>query len=75
MTPVEHYTMLRDLDVEAARELFVAVAGPPIQEPGKGDPILAGLHKARLRSKAWFTRIELQTSRRWLERNGYQVPE
>lgn len=69
------YNMLQTLDVQSARKLFIAMVGEPINEPGKGDPILAGLHKARVKAGRIFTHNERQISRDWLIANGYQVPK
>ena len=72
--PMDKFRILKDLDVEAARPAFVALVGEPIQEPGKGDPILASLHKARIMAGRVFNGRERAMSADWLIRNGYEVP-
>ena len=70
----DRYRMLKTLDVEAARPEFVALVGEPIMEPGKGCPILAALHKARVKAGRSFTSEERAVSRAWLNANGYLDP-
>lgn len=68
------YRILKNLDVDAVRADFIRQVGPPVNEPGKGDPILASLHKARVMAGRTFSRSERELSRNWLQQNGYSQP-
>lgn len=75
----EKFRILKTLDVAAARLEFrkfdfpVAYLddGTPVSED---TVILATLHKARLQQPKLFSRVEKDTSRRWLLDNGFELP-
>jgi hypothetical protein len=65
----EQLRIMKTLDVDAslkavARKGFI---------PDNREIALAGIHKARLRARNAFTRVELDYSRRWLREHGYHV--
>lgn len=74
MIDPQTHRILKTLDVEAVRARFIATVGQPVQEPGKGDPILASLHKARIQAGRVFSKQERELSRVWLVSNGYATP-
>ncbi len=66
----ELFHILKTLDVDAALK-SVAAKG---FIPDTRDIALAGLHKARLRTRRVWSRKELNDSRTWLLENGYKLP-
>lgn len=66
----EQFRILDTLDVDAAL-LDVAAKG---FIPDNKEIALAGLHKARLKTRRVWSRVKLDESRTWLLENGYKLP-
>lgn len=67
----ERLRILRELDVDAALK-GVASSG---FIPDTREIALAGIHKARIVLKQFFTEEQIDYSTNWLIDNGYDVPE
>jgi hypothetical protein len=67
LTP-EQLRIMKTLDVDTALK-NVAKRG---FIPDNREIALAGIHKARLKARGAFTRVELDESRCWLREHGYK---
>jgi hypothetical protein len=68
----KRHDILKRLDRDAMLPEFLQMVGIPRQEPGKGDPVLAAMHKIRVNAAKHFTPEEVSISRTWLRANGYR---
>lgn len=66
----ERRRILINLDVEAVRERFVVMVGPP----ARPNAIEASLHRARVLAGRAIPRALRELSKVWLRDNGYSVP-
>ncbi len=44
-------------------------------EPVTADVVQAAMHKARIQLEGHFTVFQIQSSKRWLMKHGYEIPK